>query len=156
LLLTLSFSAVFGLKLSAQDDIQRFQEEWGKDKKELVRIGMGLSAADSVKFWPIYAVYEKERQKLGRERITILGEYADNYYNISNAKTDELINRIFKNEAAFAKLQQQYYGKVKAAITAIQAAKFMHIESYLHTTIRAELLGELPVIGELDKMKTAS
>ena len=63
---TLFFFSAFVLRVQAQDDIQEIQDEWGKDKRELMQIGMELSKADSIKFWPIYDKYEKERQKLGR------------------------------------------------------------------------------------------
>ena len=139
--------------LNAQEDIQKVQEAWGKDKKELVRIGMGLSKADSVKFWPVYNQYEAQRQKIGRERILILDDYAQNYYSMTNAKADELVNRLFKNDAALAALQLQYYTRVKTALNAMQAAKFMHVESYIISTIKSRLQGALPVIGQLDSMK---
>jgi hypothetical protein len=153
------FSALFILSLSysafaQEDEIQQIQEEWGKDKRELVWLGMALSKSDSLKFWPIYDKYEVERRKLGRERILIITDYADHYEKMTNAKADELINRIFKNDAAQATLQKTYYTKVKTAMGAMQAAKFLHIESYLMTTIRSELMGELPVIGQLDSLKS--
>jgi len=144
---------VLGLNTFAQDDIEKVQQAWKKDKKELVRIGMELNTADSVKFWPIYDKYEAERQKLGRERILALNDYADNYFTITNAKADEIINKLFKNEAALTKLQQDYYGKVKTAVSALVAAKFMHVEAYLQSTIRSMIQGALPAIGQLDSLK---
>ena len=92
----LFFSSV-AIKLCAQDEIEEVQKAFGKDKKELVRVGMDLLPADSIKFWPVYNKYEKERQKLGRERIIILQDYAEHFADISNTKADELVNRIFKN-----------------------------------------------------------
>ncbi len=148
-----AFLLIAGIGAFAQDDIEKVQQAWKKDKKELVRIGMELTAADSVKFWPIYDKYEVERQKLGRERILALNDYADNYFNITNAKADDIINRIFRNDAALAKLQQEYYGKVKTALNAMQAAKFMHVEAYLQSTIRSMIQGALPAIGQLDSLK---
>src|SRR5215211_3358516 len=100
---------LFSTVLYSQDEIQKVQQEWGKDKKELVGLAMDLSPADSVKFWPLYAKYEKEKQKLGRDRILTLTEYNDNFENLTNAKADAIINKLFINEAALAKLQQQYY-----------------------------------------------
>jgi hypothetical protein len=139
--------------LYAQDDIQKIQEAWGMDKKELMRIGMELSGADSVKFWPVYDQYETERRKIGRDRIMILNDYGDNYLKMTNAKADELISRIFKNEEALNKLQQQYYNRFKTTLNAIQAAKFLQIESYLNSTLKSWLQGGLPVIGHLDSLK---
>ena len=140
--------------LYAQDDIQQVQEAWGKDKKELVRLSMALSPEDSVKFWPLYNEYEIQRQKLGRERILIIDDYMTNYKVMTNAKADDIINKIFKNDQALTQLQQQYYKKLKTALNAMQSARFLHIESYILTIIRSSLLEALPVIGDLDKMKT--
>src|SRR5882672_3429632 len=123
-IILLGISGFFGSLLHAQDDIQKVQDAWGKDKKELVRIGMGLSAVDSLKFWPVYNQYETERQKIGRERIIILNDYAENYSKMTNTKADELIGRFFKNDASYNKLQQQYYTKFKSTLNAMQAAKF--------------------------------
>ena len=71
-LLMSSLFFLLGITAQAQDDIQQIQQEWGKDKKELVGLAMDLSDADSIKFWPLYNKYEKERQRVGRERLKIL------------------------------------------------------------------------------------
>ena len=141
------------ITLNAQDDIKEFQKEWGKDKKEVTRLVMGLSAADSVKFWPIYDAYEAERQKLGKDRILVLDDYLTNYQALTNAKADEIIGKLFKNEQALTQLQLQTYGKLKSSLSPMVAAKFMHIERYIQTTIQSALLEKLPVIGELEKTK---
>ena len=152
---TISSLCIFSVvTLQAQDDdIKEFQKEWGKDKKEVTRLVMGLSAADSLKFWPLYDAYEAERQKLGKDRILILDDYLTNYQALTNAKADDIINKIFKNEQALTQLQQQTYGKLKTALNPMVAAKFMHVERYIQTTIQSGLLEKLPVIGDLDKMK---
>jgi len=137
----------------AQDEVKEIQKEWGKDKKELVGMAMDLSASDSVKFWPLYDKYEKERQRLGRERLRIYSDYADNWENMTNTRTDEIINRLFKNDAALTKLHQQYYTSIKTKMNAKQAAKFLQIETYFNTAIRSAVQDELPYIGELDSMK---
>ncbi len=93
----------------AEDDIQIIQGAWGKQKRELVRIAMELSAKDSVKFWPVYDRYEVARKKIGRDRLMILNEYVASYETLTNAKADTLVNRLFKNDAANAQLLQQYY-----------------------------------------------
>jgi hypothetical protein len=148
------FSLVFSISAYAQDDeIAQIQKEWGKGKKELVSMAMDLSATDSVKFWPLYNSYEKERQKLGRERIVVLSNYADHFETLTDAKADDIINKIFKNNMGLAKLQQQYYTSIKTKLGAMKAAKFMQIETYINTAIQSAVQEELPFIGELDHLK---
>jgi hypothetical protein len=147
-ILLASFSAVY-----AQDEIDQFQKEWGKEKKDLVRMAMELSPTDSVKFWPLYDKYEKERQKLGKDRIKTFSDYADNLDKLTNTKADELINRLFVNDAGVAKLRQKYYSSIKTTLNALQAAKFMQIETYFDTAIRSAIQDELPYIGDLESIK---
>ena len=142
-----------GLKLYAQDDFAQIQKEWGKDKRELVRMVMEMIPEDSIKFWPVYDKYEVERQKLGRERVMIIDDYAQHYMTMTSTKADELVTRIFKNEASLLKLQQQYYTSLKKALNAMQAAKFLQIESYLNGVLKVMLQEAIPVIGELDSLK---
>jgi hypothetical protein len=138
---------------STEDDIQIVQGAWGRQKRELISIAMNLSAKDSVKFWPVYDKYEVARKKLGRERLLILNDYVESYEKLSNAKADELANRLFKNDAANAQLLQQYYNSMKTALNALQAAKFLHVESFLQSYIKIHLQANLPYIGELDKLR---
>ena len=137
----------------AEDDIQIIQGAWGKQKRELVSIAMDLTAADSAKFWPVYDKYEVSRKKLGRERIMILDDYVRSYENLTTAKADQLVAKLFKNDAAFAVLTQQGYANVKKALNALQAAKFLHVESFLQSWVKIHLQANLPYIGELEGMR---
>ena len=141
------------LAQASNDDIQILQGAWGKQKRELVRIGMGLSAADSVKFWPQYDKYEERRKKIGAERIKILDEYISNFEKMTPAKADDLVNRIFKNDRANSDLMQQYYVIMKNTLNAIEAAKFLHVETFLQSYIRTQLQGNMPFLGELQHEK---
>src|SRR5215467_3024689 len=139
------FSVSFFLnQLLAQvsdDDIQVLQGAWGKQKRELVSMAMGLSAADSAKFWPVYDKYEISRKKIGKERIKILDDYVNGYDKINNAKADDIVMRVFRNDRANSELLQQYYVVMKKSLNAIQAAKFLHVESFLQTYIKTQLQG---------------
>ena len=147
-ILLASFGAVY-----AQDEIDQFQKELGKEKKDLVKMAMDLSPADSVKFWPLYNNYEKERQKLGKDRIKTYSAYADNMENLTNAKADELIVRLLKNDVELTRLRQKYYTSFKTTMNALQAAKFMQVETYFDTSIKSAIQEELPFIGDLEGMK---
>ena len=83
----------------------------------------------------------------------ILEDYAEHFMELTNAKADELVNKIFKNDAALAKLHQQYYNTVKTSLGAKQAAKFLQIESYINSFLKSAIQEEIPIIGELDELK---
>ncbi|HEY1872306.1 MAG TPA: hypothetical protein VGG71_14685 [Chitinophagaceae bacterium] len=133
------------------DDIQLIQGAWGKQKRELVSAAMALSPADSAKFWPVYDKYEEARKKIGKERIQILDDYINSYQNMTNTKADALVMQLFKNDAANGQLMQQYYSQVKKTLNAVEAAKFLHVESFLQSYIKTQLQGNMPFLGSLQQ-----
>jgi len=137
----------------SNDDIQVIQGAWGKQKRELVREAMALSAADSAKFWPVYDKYEESRKKIGKERIQIIDDYLKSFDKLTNAKADELVSRVFRNDRASSDLMQQYYVVMKKTLNAMEAAKFLHIESFLNSYIKTQVQANLPYIGELQNME---
>jgi hypothetical protein len=157
LLTAILFMAVFFsnqlLAQTSQDDIQIIQGAWGKQKRELVRIAMGLSEADSVNFWPIYDEYEEKRKKLGAKRIDILNDYTKNYNKMTNGKAEELVNRIFRNDRSNSDLLHQCFFVMKKNLNAIQATKFLQIETFLQLYMKTQLQGNLPLLADLQQMK---
>ena len=48
---------------------------------------------------------------------------------------------------------QQYYVVMKKTLNAMEAAKFLHIESFLNSYIKTQVQANLPYIGELQNME---
>ncbi len=138
---------------SFKEDVDVLQSVYGKSKADLVKQYMNLSDAQSAAFTKVYDNYETERKNLGQEKFQLINDYAQNYATLTDAKADELAKGTLKNHLAYEKLYSKTYGQVKKAVGAINAAKFIQLEVYLQTIIRAEILESIPFIGELDKSK---
>lgn len=136
-----------------KEDIAVIQSLYGKSKQELVQAYMKLQEPQASAFAKIYEDYETSRKELGKQRMMLIADYADNFATLTDEKADQLAKDVLKNNMAFEKLYSKYYGKVKSAIGAINAAKFIQLENALHTAIRAETQGALPLIGEMDRSK---
>jgi len=138
---------------SFKEDVEVLQSVYGKSKSDLVKQYMNLSDTQSVVFTKVYDNYEAERKALGQTKFQLINDYAANYATLTDAKADELAKGTLKNHIAYEKLYCKTYKKAKKAIGAINAAKFIQLEVYLQTIIRAEILESIPFIGELDKTK---
>ncbi|OYU54700.1 MAG: hypothetical protein CFE25_14120 [Chitinophagaceae bacterium BSSC1] len=136
-----------------KEDIAVIQSLYGKSKQELVQTYMKLQEPQSSAFATIYEDYEIKRKELGKQRMLLIADYANSFTTLTDEKADQLAKDVLKNNMAFEKLYSKYYGKVKSAIGAINAAKFIQLENALHTAIRAETQNELPLIGEMDRSK---
>jgi hypothetical protein len=154
-LCVVALTASFSLRAqnSQNDEIKLIQSVYGLEKRDIVKEYIKLNEAESQKFWPLYDQYELERQKLGKDRINILSEYAMSYDTLRDPQADKLATRTFENELEFDKLHKKYYGKMKKDLGPLKAAAFFQLESYLQTTILYEIQDNIPFIGQLDKTK---
>ena len=94
---------------------------------------MNLAAADSTTFWPLYMDYESKRQKLANIRINIIGQYVNGYSTLTPDATDKLVVASFDNNISQDELNSDYYQRIKKAVGAVNAAKYMQLEIYLQT-----------------------
>jgi len=153
LLLAVAFSSATFAQSTLKDDIDVVQSVYGKSKSELVKQYMALSGTQATDFAKIYEAYEAERKKLGEEKINLINQYATDYATLTDAKADVIVKGVMKNNTAYDKLYASYYEKVKKAIGAINATKFIQLEIYLQTEIRSSLQNAIPFVGELEMAK---
>ena len=138
---------------SNKEDVDIIQSAFGKEKKELVRQYMQIGDKDSVAFWKLYDEYEDKRKAIGRERINVLQQYADQYDKLDDAKATQLANSAFANESKYNTLYQAYFKKFSAVIGGKRSAELFQLETYLQTLTRLYIMNNIPFIGELDKSK---
>jgi hypothetical protein len=75
------------------------------------------------------------------------------YHSLTPEQTDKLIKASFDNTISLDKLNSDYYDKMKKAVGAVNAAKYMQLEIYLQTMWKAVVQSNIPLIGQLDKTK---
>jgi len=107
---------------------------------------MQFNDDDAVKFWPIYREFELDLSKLGDERVALIMKYADNYENMTDAAADQLAQAVFKLEQARHDLKMRYYERIKKALTAKDAARFVQVLNQILMLTDLQVASELPVI----------
>ena len=135
-------------KKNVQEYIELLRTNVRDQKAEIMGSVMELNAADSVKFWPIYSEYDAELAKVNDLRVANIKEYAENYSQMTDAKADELIQSAVTYRKQRAELLAKYYGRVKDALGAVEAARFAQIEDQLLLIIDLQIASSLPIVGE--------
>jgi hypothetical protein len=156
LILLFAFLFYSVLNVSAQsnkEDIDLIQSAYGKSKKELIQAYMTIPESQAVAFWAEYDKYENDRKSIGRERIALIEEYANNYATLDDKKAGELMGRKMKMNESFSKLQKKYFGSMSKIIGGVQSSKFFQLEDYLENNIRLMIQENIPFIDEIDKTK---
>jgi hypothetical protein len=109
---------------------------------------MALNVDQAAKFWPIYEEYDAELTKLNNLRVANIQDYARNYDQITDAKADEFVQNAFNYRKQRSELLEKYYGRVKASLGSMEAARFLQIEEQLLTIIDLQISSNLPIVGQ--------
>jgi vacuolar-type H+-ATPase subunit D/Vma8 len=118
-----------------------------QQKAEMMGSVMQLSAADATKFWPIYSEYDAELTKLNDLRVANIQDYANSYTQMTDDKADELIRNGLAYRKKRSELLEKYYERVKQALGAITAARFLQVEDQLLLLIDLQIDSSLPIVG---------
>jgi hypothetical protein len=154
-LLVISFVlfAFAGMAQTNKDDLQILQSTFGKEKAELVKAYMAIPAEQDAAFWSLYDKYEEERRAIGRNKASLIEEYAKAYESLDDKKATELWSKKFKIADDYSKMQKKYYDSFSKLIGGRKSAKFFQLEDYLENIIRLSIQESIPFIDELDKTK---
>jgi hypothetical protein len=135
---------------SNDPELEYIKKTYSQDKKTIVADYLQLTVDQGAKFWPLYANYEKKREKLAVERLKLIQKYIDQSDTITSTQADKIIMAALNNSISLDKLNLETYTKAKTAVGARKAAQFIQLESYLQTMWRSYVQENIPLIGELD------
>jgi hypothetical protein len=146
LIIATLFMASFARAQSDKEEIDLMQAAFGMDKKAAVAEFVKPSESQKDAFWKLYDEYETQRKALGKQRIELLKQYADQYMTLTSEQADAWTKKVMDLQKKTDNLIATYYGKVKAISDGIVATQFYQIENYILTGIRAQLLENIPFV----------
>jgi vacuolar-type H+-ATPase subunit D/Vma8 len=109
---------------------------------------MQMDIDDSAKFWPIYSEYDAELTKLNNLRVENIQDYAQNYAQMTDEKADALIQKAMDYQKQRSELLAKYYERMKQALGAVSAARFLQVEHQLLLLIDLQIASSLPIVGQ--------
>jgi len=107
---------------------------------------MDFTEAEDTAFWPIYREYDTELSALNDQRIKLIADYAKNYETMTDEAADRIAHGALDYEAKRSALKAKYFDKVKAALSAKQAARFLQIENQILMIIDLQISASLPIV----------
>ena len=115
-------------------------------KAALITEVMQFTENDDAKFWPIYRDYEAGLAKINDERIALIKEYALNYAALNEETADRLARGALDLEARRHTLKTTCYDRLKSALSAKTAAKFLQVENQILLLIDLQISASLPIV----------
>jgi sulfite reductase alpha subunit-like flavoprotein len=138
-------------KQNLAEDIKLLRKDVRAEKSKIMGAAMGLDDNQSKKFWPIYKDYDKQLSKLNDVRLGNIIEYAKTYENMTENKADELVNGAIAYRKKRIDLLANTYDKVRGALGAPLAARFLQVEDTLLNLIDLQIESNLPLMWGPEK-----
>ena len=128
-------------------DMAKLEQALTQQRRELFAAGMaGLAPDKQQAFWSAYADFEKEKDALTAQRLTLLKQYVDNYPTLSDADIVKMVNAAADIQKHTTELRMKYFGILSQKIGAKAAGRFAHIDDYLTTVGRLAILDGMPAL----------
>lgn len=126
--------------------IELLRTDLRKQKSEIVALVMSFDAGQAAKFWPIYKEFEKEYAALGDRIGSVVKDYSEHFAALTDGKADQLANQVLDIEQERNTLKKKYYDRVKEALGAVTAIRFLHVENQLERLVDLQIASQLPVV----------
>ncbi|MBL7877511.1 MAG: hypothetical protein JNL53_17735 [Cyclobacteriaceae bacterium] len=149
--LAVAILATCSLAQSSNEELDLIQAALGMEKKAAFAEFIKVEGAQADAFWKLYDEFEVKRKELGKKRIALLQKYANQYENISEAETAEILKETIALGKSNDNLIATYANKMKKPAGIKAATQFYQLESYILSVVRASILESIPFIGEFDK-----
>lgn len=117
-----------------------------KAKTQVISEVMQFDSAQAAKFWPVYAEFEKEFQKIGDSIQALVREYISNYDRMTPEVADRLATKLLEVEQQRLDLKKKYYVRVKGTLDAVTATRFLQVENQLEKLLDLQLAAQLPTM----------
>lgn len=115
------------------------------DRRSLFADNLGLTDAESVKFWPIYDEYEAKRQKLEERYIAMVNDFANKYDTLTDEQAAKILEERMTIEVKMLELKNEYTRKVAKALPGKKALRYAQIESRITNIMRRNLYTVIPL-----------
>jgi hypothetical protein len=132
------------LNLSAYAELLR--SDVRTQKVAILTSLMELSEAEDKAFWPLYRDYDADMSKLGDERVALIADYARNYEKLTDAVAGTLAAKALDLEARRHAAKARHYERIKAALSARTALRFLQIEQQLLLIVDLQISAALPIV----------
>jgi hypothetical protein len=131
---------------TVDDYIEVAREVLKTEKKAAIAEAMTLTDAESGPFWELYNEFNFELSKVQNMRIKAIKDFAENFENMTDEKSDEIWKNVLTYQQQLLKVKKSYYSKFKKILPAGKAARYFQAENKIEALINAQLALDIPLI----------
>ncbi len=116
------------------------------NRKALIAVNLVLTDQEARGFWPIYDRYEKEFAAVRQRLVAVIGEYGENFTNLTNDEAHDLVQRYLAVENDRNELRRSYLEPFSEVLPGKKVMRFNQMENKMDAELRYELAATIPEV----------
>ena len=128
-------------------EMHALESDIGTGKREFIQQQLVLSKDQAAKFWPIYDAHQAALLGFNKRRLDNIMRYARAYKagTVDDAAATAIVEEALTLEKDEAAQMERTFHKLKKAVPAVQAARYLQLENKLRAMVRFEQAAQVPV-----------
>jgi len=128
--------------------MQVMQAYVGSGKRAFIEQQLQLTPEEAEKFWPVYDAHQAALSEFNRRRLDNILAYARvwNSGKIDDAAATALAKEAIAIEKQEAAQLERTFGKLKRAVPAAKAVRYLQVEAKLRAIVRFDQAAQVPFI----------
>jgi Spy/CpxP family protein refolding chaperone len=126
-------------------DEQVLLKQVNTNKKTVYAENLGLTEAESAKFWPIYDEYEAKVKPLQDRFVANVNKFAEKYDGMTDADAAAILKEKMAIEKERAELKQTYTKKIEKVLPAKKALRYAQLETRIDLLTQRNVYGLIPL-----------
>ena len=128
--------------------MQVLQAYVGSGKRAFIEQQLQLTPEEAEKFWPVYDAHQAALAEFNRRRLDNVLAYARvwNSGKIDDAAATALAKEAIAIEKQEAAQLERTFGKLKRAVPAVKAVRYLQVEAKLRAIVRFDQAAQVPFI----------
>ena len=117
-------------------------------RKQIVEANMALTAQEGEAFWPVYNSYRTEADKLSKDAIALLLDYARAYGegSVSDESAGKLQERLLELRENQLELKEKYAKRIAKEVSPKRSLRFLQIEEQLDAISLLANTSDIPLV----------
>jgi hypothetical protein len=127
------------------DTLKNDRGVYASERKAVVAEALQLTDHESAAFWPLYAKYRADQEKLGDALVKLVLEYADLYPKVPEDRARQLLKGYTALEKELANQRASHLGKFAKVLPPSKTLRFAQLENRLDLALRLQLASAIPL-----------
>ena len=126
--------------------MEQFRNDMQAAAADVMAKGLTLSAEQAAKFWPMFAVFQKEQKAIIDEQLKSLMKYGDTYTTMNDTEALAYANSLLRRDQKIHDLRVKYLAKFQEVVPAKIAARAIQLDRRLGNVAQVKISSQVPLI----------